>query len=158
MPKYGVSGSDFTTSTSLLTFLYLHANAAGERAEIVEAVMTGSGITAGADTMHEAVGLHSTGGTAGTAGSNPTPGLFEGAGGQVVANCLAGAAYSAEPGTYSSNSSPLLYGFNQRGGMRYSVPQGEGVKINNAFTDKAFGWRVRSQAAGKVSGHIHFWE
>lgn len=158
MPKYGISAPDFTTSTSVTTALYLHANAAGERAEIVELTMTGSGTTAAADTQHRAIALPSTGGTAGTAGSNPTPTLFAGSGGSVAANCLAGAAYTAEPATYSTNTALVQFGFNQRGGMRWAVPQGEGVPINNAFTEKALGWRVISSAAGKVDANIHFWE
>lgn len=158
MPKYGMSAPAYTTTTSLTTVLYLHANAAGEKAEIVECIMTGSGSTAAADTMHRAQGLHSTAGTAGTAGSTPVPQPFGGSGSALAANCLAGAAYSAEPTTYSTAVSPLIFGFNQRGGMRFAVPQGEGVPINNAFTEKAFGWRVISSAAGAVDATVHFWE
>lgn len=157
MPKYGVTAGDFTTSTSSLTVLYVHANAAGEKAEIVELIMTGSGITAPADTQHRATALHSSAATAGTAGSNPTPALWAGSGSQVAANCLAGAAYSAEPTTYSSNVLVMI-SFNQRGGNRWGVPQGEGIPINNAFTEKAVGWRVISSAAGKVDANVHFWE
>jgi hypothetical protein len=51
-----------------------------------------------------------------------------------------------------------VIGFNQRGGNRWGVPQGEGIKINNAFTEKALGWRVISSAAGKVDANVHFWE
>lgn len=158
MPKYGISAPDMTTSTAVATALYLHANAAGERAEVVEFIMTGSGSTAAADTQHRATALMSTAGTAGTAGSNPTPSLFSGAGSGVAANCLAGAAYTAEPTTYSAATAPVAFGFNQRGGMRWAVPQGEGIRINNAFTDKAVGWRVISSAAGKIDANIHFWE
>lgn len=158
MPKYGTSALDFTTSTSTTTALYLHANAAGERAEIVEFIMTGSGSTAPADTQHRALAFHSTGGTAGTAGSNPTPSSFGGSGSSISANCLAGAAYTAEPGTYSTNPAPIVLSLNQRGGMRWAVPQGEGMTINNAHTEKAVGWRVISSAAGKIDANIHFWE
>lgn len=158
MPKFGISTVDMTTSTSVLTALYLHANAAGEKAEIVELIMTGSGTTAAADTQHRATALHSTAATAGTAGSNPTPAPAGGSGSSVAANCLAGAVYSAEPTTYSTGPAFVAIGFNQRGGNRWSVPQGEGMNINNAFTDKAVGWRVSSSAAGKIDADIHFWE
>lgn len=158
MPKYGFSAPAYTTTTGLTTVLYLHANAAGEKAEIVECIMTGSGTTAAADTQHRAQALHSTGATAGTAGSTPVPQQFGGSGSSVAANCLAGAAYSAEPTVYSTAISPLIFGFNQRGGMRYAVPQGEGLSINNAFTEKALGWRVISSVAGVIDATVHFWE
>lgn len=158
MPKYGMSAVDMTTATSVLTALYLHANAAGERAEIVELIMTGSGTTAAADTQHRATALASTAGASGTAGSTPVPSPFGGSGSSVAALCLAGAAYSAEPTTYSTATALVAFGFNQRGGMRWAVPQGEGVCINNAFTEKALGWRVISSAAGKIDADMHFWE
>lgn len=158
MPKYGISAPAFTTSTSVLTALYLHANAAGEKAEVVEMTMTGSGTTAPADTQHRATALHSTGATAGTAGSTPVPQQFGGSGSALAANCLAGAAYSAEPTVYSTAIAPILLGFNQRGGIRWAVPQGEGIQINNAFTEKAIGWRVISSAAGVIDANVHFWE
>jgi len=158
MAKYGFSAAAFTTSTSSTTVLYLHANAAGEQAEVVEMIMSGSGSTAAADTQHRATALHSTGATAGTAGSTPVPNQIGGSGSASAALCLAGAAYSAEPTVYSTATPVLMFGFNQRGGQRWAVPQGEGIRINNAFTEKAVGWRVVSSAAGSVDANLQFWE
>lgn len=154
MPKYGITTNAFTTSTTITTALGIFANATGEQAEIVELIMTGSGSTAAADTQHRATATHCTFGATGVSTSlTPEPFLD----GSLAANCSCGGAYSTEPTTYSSQPT-LVFGFNQRGGMRWAVPQGEGLRINNAFTDKGIGWRVTSSAAGAVDATAHFWE
>lgn len=156
MPKYGVGADDFTTPTGTAdTAILVHANAAGERAEIVELIMTGSGVTAAADTQHRAACYFGDGTTAGTAGSNPTPEKFSD--GTQAAACLAGIKYTAEP-TNINAVAHVSFGFNQRGGMRWAVPQGEGIFIQNLATEKAVLWTVVSQAAGKVDAHVHWWE
>lgn len=156
MPKYGVNAGDFTTPTTTAdTAILVHANAAGERAEIVELIMTGSGITAAADTQHTAASYFNDGTTAGTAGSNPTPEKFSD--GTPAAGCLAGIKYTAEP-TNINTVAHVQFGFNQRGGMRWAVPQGEGIFIQNLATEKAICWTVVSQAAGKVDAAVHWWE
>lgn len=156
MPKYAVIADDFTTPTGTAdTAILVHANAAGERAEIVELIMTGSGVTAAADTQHRATAQFGDGTTAGTAGSNPTPEKFSD--GTQPASCLAGIKYTAEP--TNINSVPhVAFGFNQRGGMRWAVPQGEGIFIQNLATEKALLWLVVSSAAGKVDANVHWWE
>lgn len=156
MPKFAVNANNFTTPTGTAdTAVLVHANAAGERAEIVELIMTGSGTTAAADTQHRAACFFADGTTAGTAGSNPTPEKFSD--GSVAANCLAGIAYTAEP-TNINTVSHVSFGFNQRGGMRWAVPQGEGIFIQNLATEKAIVWTVVSQAAGAVDAQVHWWE
>lgn len=156
MPKYGVSAAAFTSPiTTADTAILVHANAAGEQAEVVELIMTGSGTTAAADTQHRAAAYFHDGSTAGTAGSNPTPEKF--ADGSVAAACLAGIAYTAEP-TNINTVALLQFGFNQRGGMRWAVPQGEGIKCMNSFTEKGLVWTVVSSAAGVVDANMHWWE
>ena len=154
MPKYGITTNDFTTSTTILTALGIFPNATGEQAEIVELIMTGSGSTAAADTQHRATATNCTFGATGVSTTlTPEPFLD----GSLAANSSCGAAYSTEPTAYSTQPT-LVFGFNQRGGMRWAVPQGEGIRCNNAFTDKGIGWRVTSSAAGKIDATAHFWE
>lgn len=154
MPKYGITTNDFTTSTTILTALGMFANATGEQAEIVELIMTGSGSTAAADTQHRATANTCTFGATGVSTSlTPEPFLD----GSLAANLTCGAAYGTEPTAYSSQP-VMVFGFNQRGGMRWAVPQGEGIRVNNAFTEKGVGWRVASSAAGKIDATAHFWE
>lgn len=154
MPKYGITTADFTTSTSVLTVLGMFWNATGEQGEVVELIMTGSGTTAAADTQHRAVGAHCTFGATGVSTTlTPEPFLD----GSLAANGSCGGAYSTQPTTISSQPH-LIFGFNQRGGMRWAVPQGEGMRCNNAFTDKGVVWNVISSAAGKVDASAHFWE
>lgn len=154
MPKYGITTNDFTTATAILTALGMFANATGEQAEIVELIMTGSGSSSAADTQHRATANTCTFGATGVSTSlTPEPFLD----GSLAANLTCGAAYGTEPTTYSSQP-VMVFGFNQRGGMRWAVPQGEGIRINNAFTEKGIGWRVTSSAVGKIDATAHFWE
>ncbi len=155
MPKYGISTNDFTTSTTILTVLGVSPNATGEQAEVVELIMTGSGTTAAADTQHRATAQPATFAATGVS-TSLTPQPFLDA--SVAALCTAGGAYSTEPTSYASTLGLLVFGFNQRGGMRWAVPQGEGVRLNNAWTNKFLGWRVTSSAAGKADATMHFWE
>ena len=155
MAKYGCSFDAFVTATGAKTALGLHANAAGEDAEIVELLMSGSGSAAAADRQHRARVALCTFATAGTAGANPTPEPFHQ--GAAAAEILAGIEFSAEP-TVVGSVYPLLWGFNQRGGMRWGVPRGEGIVIRNGDTEPGLVFQVLSDAAGEVDGHGHWWE
>ena|SRR3990167_4230041 len=155
MAKYGCSFDAFATTTGAKTALGLHANAAGEDAEIVELLMSGSGSAAAADRQHRARVAMCTFATAGTAGANPTPEPFHQ--GAAAAEILAGIEFSAEP-TVVGSVYPLLWGFNQRGGMRWGVPRGEGLVIRNGDTEPGLVFQVLSDAAGEVDGHSHWWE
>ena len=55
MGKFSLDAKDHTTSTGLLTACSV-VFAAGEAGEIVEMIMTGSGVTAPADVQHSARG------------------------------------------------------------------------------------------------------
>lgn len=154
MPKYGITTVNFTTSTATKTALGVFPNAAGENAEIVELCMTGSGSAAAADIQHRASGVDCTFGATGVS-TTLTPEPFNSKAAAATASC--GGAYSTEPTTYSSQPS-VSFGFNQRGGMRWAVPQGEGIKCHNANTNKGMGWQVISSAAGNIDAYAHFWE
>jgi hypothetical protein len=64
---------------------------------------------------------------------------------------------TAEPTTYATVF-PVLSAFNQRGGMRWGVPRGEGVFNQFENTNMHTGWRAQSSTAGTVTGHLHWWE
>lgn len=155
MAKFGVSWGDFPTTTSVITMLKL-LSVTKAPYEIVEAAMYGGGTTAPADIQHQATLARTTGGTAGTptAGS-PTPEPFGNS--LVAATSTIGWKYTAEPGTYATVF-PVLSAFNQRGGMRWGVPRGEGVFNQFENTNLHTGWRCQSSAAGAVAGHLHWWE
>lgn len=154
MGKYGVFFNAFATTTSAKTAVGLNANGAGEEGECIELLMTGSGSAAAADRQHRAQCAKCTFATAGT-GTSTTPEPFnENA---PAARVAASIEYSAEP-TVVGSVFPILYGFNQRGGMRWAVPQGEGIRFNNDRTNKGLVFQVLSDAAGEVDGHGHWWE
>jgi len=154
MGRYWVGFQDFTTSTANKTAAKIIC-ATTRKFECVEIIMTGSGITAPADTQHEAIAAFLSQATAGTAGASPTPSK-----GDQAANAslhTAGTSFSAEPTTYETNKFPL-FGFNQRGGMRWAVPAGIGFASDGAQTNMNLGALVISSVAGKVSGNAHWLE
>ena len=154
MPKFGAFFNAFATTTTAKTALALHANGTGEWFELIELLMSGDGSVTAADRQHRAQLAKCTFGAAGT-GTTITAEPFDdfAAAGRV----LAVGEYSAEPTTVGTVF-PILWGFNQRGGMRWAVPQGEGVKVYNPNTNKGVVFQVLSDAAGAVDGHGNWWE
>lgn len=153
MPKFWVGFSNFATSTSNKTGVKI-IGASAKSMEVVEIGAFGSGVVAPADVQHNVNCGYLTNTGAGTPGASPTPEPFLKAG--TVSALTAGTAYSAESTTYVTNVFQL-FSFNQRGGMRWSVPQGEGFKPDNA-TNFSFGWRVISSAVGAIDGNALWWE
>ena len=154
MAKFMIGFSSFAVSTTVTTAMKA-IGAAARMFEVVDIGVFGSGIAAAADVQHQAqVGFLSNAG-AGTAGSNPTPELMEH--GSAVSGLTTGIAYTAEPTTYATNIFPL-FSFNQRGGMRWAVPKGEGFKTQGSNTNLSFGVRVDSSAAGNVDGNMQWHE
>lgn len=152
MAKYGATFVAFATTTGLTTALLL-SSAANKKGELVEARMTGSGSTAPADIQHRATFNNKDGAGAGTF-TAVTPALFDAM--SNAAGCTIGVAASAEPTTYGV--ALWLAGFNQRGGVVFGVPQGEGFKVDNQPTNKHLGLRVISSAIGAIDGMANWIE
>jgi hypothetical protein len=154
MAKYGIYFDAYATTTSAKSAIGLHANGTGEWYEFVEGIMTGSGSATAADRQHRARVAKCTFATAGT-GTVITAEPMDDFGRASL--ILATGEFSAEP-TVVGTVFPVLWGFNQRGGMRWAVPQGEGVKVYNANTNKGLVFQVLSDAAGEVDGSTMWWE
>ena len=155
MGKYAVDFSNFTTPTSTADTALAIVAASGEESEIVELVMTGSGTATAADRQHRAAGYFYDGTTAGTAGSSPTPELMNQR--SNAADMTASIEFTAEP-TNINTVAVVAFGFNQRGGMRWAVPKGDGVTVRGDDTEDNFAFTVVSDAAGAVDGYAHFYE
>lgn len=156
MAKYGASFAAFATTTSILTALKL-VTVTKVPVEIIEVAGFGSGTVAPADIQHEMTLAAVSAAGAGTgAASPPTPEPM-GANKLVAASSSFLWKMTAEPTTYATVF-PVLISFNQRGGMRWAVPRGEGVGDVFENTQMHQGWRVRSSAVGTVDGYMHFWE
>ena len=154
MPKFGTFTLSFASPTTTAdTALSIEAGA-NERAEVVELIMTGSGTDAAADTQHTAQSNYCDFGAAGTT-TSITPELF--GFGSAVAGMAANEIYTAEP-TAINAVSQVAFGFNQRGGMRWAVPRGEGIHVQGGLTEDGLLWRVIAQAAGAVDANMHWWE
>ena len=154
MGKYFVGFSAFATTTGNKTSTKI-IGAATKRFELVEHVLSGAGTVAPADVQHQAKCAFLSGAGAGTPGASPTPEAMDQA--SSAARCGAGTAYSAEPTTYNTNVF-TLFSCNQRGGMRWSVPQGEGFRSDGGQTGLSLGTLVISSVAGSVDGQSMWWE
>ena len=155
MAKFSATTNSFASPiTTPDTAISVHANAAGESFELVEAIMTGSGTSTANDFPHTASLQGSTLNTAGT-GTAFTADVLRGGAQASLMSVLIN--YTAEPAANSGNER-VQFGFNQRGGMRYAVPQGEGINIHNADTVKALLFFVQAQTAGAVDATVHYWE
>ena len=154
MGKYGVASLNFTTTTSQDTQISITMGAS-ERADVIELTMTGAGKTAAADTQHQAAAFYCDFGAAGTVGSSPTPEVMTQ--GSAVAGAEADIDYTAEP-TAMNTVSPVNFGFNQRGGMRWAVPRGEGLIVQGGLTEDGLCWTVNSVAIGATDANMQWWE
>lgn len=155
MPKYGVSFAGYTTTTGVKTALKL-VTIAGKPYEVVELGMFGAGTVAPADIQHSATAAFVSAAGAGTgAASPPTPEPFNKSSAASSHSVLW--AMTAEPTTYATVF-PVLFSFNQRGGMRWAVPQGEGLKDQFENAQMHLGLRVASSSAGAVDGLMNWWE
>ncbi len=155
MSKFFVGYSNFATTTANKTAIKL-IGATARKFEIVEVTMTGSGVAAPADVAHQCQVAFLTNTTSGTA-VTPIPLAEKVDQGGIGSGLAVGTAYSAEPTTYNTNTYPL-FGFNQRGGMRWGVPQGEGFKSDGGQTALSIGVLVKSSVAGAVDGQAFWWE
>mgnify|MGYP001614842583 CR=1 FL=1 len=155
MPGYGVSADAFATATTYKTAILILCDVAGDHVEVIELGMYGSGSAAAADRQHRAsftFSSHATDGT--TTAVTPEP-LEQYA---IAALPTVGIEASAEPTTYDAASlAPVSFSFNQRGGMRWARPRGEGVHVRNGDTTPDAGWKVLSDAAGEIDANLIFW-
>lgn len=154
MAKFGTSTLSFASPTTTADSALSIEAGANEQAEVVELIMTGSGTDAAADTQHTA---HATrldfAGAGTTTAITPIPLNHAGA----VAGMAANEIYTVEPTTFEAVK-PVAFGFNQRGGMRWAVPRGDGVIVMGGLTEDGLCWQVIAQAAGAVDANMQWWE
>ena len=156
MPKYGANFDDFATTTATVITMLKLVSVTKFPVEIVELAMYGGGLTAPADIQHTATFAFVSAAGAGTGtASPPTPERFKQM--SLASSSTMLWKMTAEPTTYASFF-PVVSAFNQRGGMRWAVPQGEGLGNTFEQTNMHSGWRARSSAVGTVTGHMHWWE
>lgn len=148
------------TSTSVKTAMLLWA-ISNRRAECVELLMTGSGQAAVADVPVAASAAYcSTTVTGVSTNGASAPGVAEkmdGQGAATIGSCIS-TAFTTEPTSYAS-SFPVYFGFNTRGGNKFSVPQGEGLKVDSGATNNRLGWRAQAQSSTPgIDAEMQAWE
>lgn len=153
MGKFAISFPAFGTLTTLKTAGKI-TSVATRPYECVEFGFFGSGSVVSADTQHEGSACFLDNTSDGTATSQTPERMRQSSN---AAYCTAGVNYTVEPTVYASVN-PVLFGFNQRGGQRWSVPQGEGLINQFENTNMNLGFRVRSAAAGFVDFMAQWWE
>lgn len=158
MPKYSMQYVSFVTTTAKKSVVgqYLITDITFA-SEVVEVIVTGAGSVAAADIQHEVELVGFTSGATG-ASTTFTAGKFNFAAPAALGNH--GCNYTTEPTTITVATSghPVSFGFNQRGGMRWAVPQGEGVKYSFSGTEKLWTVQLLSSAAGTITANAHFWQ
>lgn len=154
MGKYSAHFSAFATTTAVKTALTLVPAATNVLCELVDAIMTGDGSTAAADIQHE---CHVAKTTVGAAGTATTITAEPNDDASNAARTVTKVKYSAE-GTTIGSVFLVNFGFNQRGGMRWAVPRGEGIFAYQPLTNKGLAMCVISSAVGTVQGQGSFWE
>jgi len=155
MGKFGLSAIDHTTAASQAILPAINADfAAGEEGEIVEIIATGGGTTGAADTEHIMRGTRSTNATAGTSTAQTAQQFnLNGNAAQAAGAVL----YTVIPAVLDTIHE-VMFGFNQRGGMRWAVPRGEGVDMDGDQSKGSYAVSLASSAAGKVDANMHWWE
>lgn len=156
MSKFGAHVANFTTPiTTADTAIALSADATGERGEVVYLSMTGSGTATAADRQHRALLFQSTNGLGTSVSTAVTPEQFNQASRAALLLCCT--AFTTEPAVLGTVAL-VAFGFNQRGGMPWGVPQGEGIMLDNNQTERSVAWAVVSDAAGAVDANMQWWE
>jgi hypothetical protein len=155
MSKYGIAFANQTSSTAnksiLGAYMLTTATCFGE---IVEVCVTGSGSVAAADIQSRAQLVGVTFAATGVS-TSITPVAFANGATAAVGNY--GSNYSTEP-TATSAVVPVMFGFNQRGGLRWAVPQGEGYKMKaDGGTEHGATIQTIASAAGNLDAYMHFW-
>jgi len=154
MGKYSAHFSAYTTAATVKTALSLVPAATNVMCELVDVIMTGDGATAAADVQHECHVAKSTIGAAGTATTITAEPMDDASN---AARTVTKVKYSVE-GTTIGSVFVVNFGFNQRGGMRWAVPRGEGVFAYQPLTNKGIVVCVVSSAVGACQGVGQFWE
>jgi len=152
--KFSTMTLSFASPTTTADTALSVEAAANEHGEVVEAIMTGSGTDAAADTQHTAHLRRLDFATAGTTTAIVPIAVSQGSG---VALLAANEIYTAEPTTFEAVHI-VAFGFNQRGGMRWAVPKGEGAQVSGGLTEDGLAWGVVAVAAGAVDATIQWWE
>jgi len=154
MPKFAANIGSMTTANTVDGAIGW-STVAGEAGEFVEFIMTGSGTDAAADTQHSATVDFSDGVSADIAGTAQVASQFDY---RSAAGTLEVEVTILTEGAAIIAPSVILFGFNQRGGMRWAVPKGEGVMLSGDEANEDLEFRVISSAAGLIDATSHWWE
>ena len=155
--KYAVSAVSSTADTSKGS-MAAFTTAAGVVAEFTELMMTGSGTDAAVDVQCTATWDFSDGSII-AAGAALTPIPFnQNAPASKFTSILIDMDAVTIEGTTLIAPPAITYGFNSRGGMRWAVPRGEGLDLNNSDANEDASFQADASGTMAVDLHVHWWE
>jgi len=157
MPKFSIQTQDMavtTTKKAGIGFITITK----ARAEIIEVKGNGGGTTAPKDAQHTNLLEFSTG-TVQMIGAAATPAKFDqNSAVSVFTSTEIDLIATTEPETLQTPG-PVSLGYNQRGGLRWAVPRGEGVVLTfDTPTNEDMALSTDSDTTGNVDLEIHWWE
>ena len=156
MAKFNVTTLNMATTTTKKGGIGM-ITAAGYQAEIIEVIGNGSGTSAPADVQHNNLLEFSTG-TVSMAGATQTPGKFnQNSAVSKFTSSEIDVVATTEPEALQTPG-PVTLGYNQRGGLRWAVPKGEGVVLSFDHANEDIALSTDSNANGNVDLQIHWWE
>lgn len=155
MAKFLFGISNWPTSSTTVKTLMKVAGQSGKFFEVVWIYTGGAPAIAPQDFAYQAQVGWVSNATIGTPSSVTIPIKVNGyAGPSSVISC--GIGYTAEPTTYDAFVVPL-FGHNNRGGMLFQVPRGEGFQTDPASA-MGFGVRTICNTAGNMDGSLMYHE
>ncbi len=154
MAKFSIATPAYTTSTAYKTVLIIDAGTTVlAELEVVEAIMTGAGSVAPADVGHRAAIQRLDRTTTGTITAIAANKMDARSNASAFTAATSGTA-TAEPTAYVA-AEIVIFGFNQRGGMRWAVPIGQGILCTGSTAGVSkTGLKVLSSVAGSVDGSL----
>ena len=152
--KFLFGFSNWATSGTTVKTVMKVAGQSGKAFEVVWIYLGGAATVAPQDFAYQAQVGWVSNATIGTPSSVPVPIELNYSGPTSVLSC--GIAYTAEPTTYDAYVVPL-FGHNNRGGMLFQVPRGEGF-ITGAASAMGLGVRTICNTSGNMDGSLMYHE
>lgn len=153
MPNYQFGISNWATSGTTVKTLMKIAGVAGRQFEVNWVFMGGAAAVAPGDFQCQAQVGWVSNATIGTPSSVAVPITLDYTNRNASPNSC-GIAYTAEPTAYDAYVVPF-FSFNQRGGMIWQMPKGEGF-ISDPASAYGLGLRTIANTSAAIDGSVQF--
>ena len=152
MPNYHFGLSNYPTSSTTVKTALKIAGLSGRQFEVNWLFMGGAAAVAPGDFQCQVQAGWISNATIGTPGSVTVPIKLDYTGGVATHSC--GIAYTAEPTAYDAYVVPF-FSFNQRGGMVWQMPEGDGF-ISDPASAYGLGFRTIANTSAALDASVQF--